>query len=168
MQALAAALGIRTPSLYAHVSGIEEVRRLLALDGLERLERSAARVTIGRSGPEAARALLQGYRTVWTQNPGLFAATLAIPGNADATWRAAVERLGETCRAALQGYGLSAEDSLHALRMLRSLAHGFVSLELAGAILDPASLDQSFDWMIEAFLAGLAAMADRSRTGDPA
>jgi hypothetical protein len=48
--------------------------------------------------------------------------------------------------AVLASYGLRGEDALHAARGLRSVAHGF------GIHLD---LDESFDRLLRAFVAGL-------------
>jgi AcrR family transcriptional regulator len=155
MNGLAEALNVRTPSLYSHVAGIDDVKRLLAIHGLEELERGAARATIGRSGRDAVRALLNGYRNFVRKNPGVYAATLPTPPPEDTEWRAAMERLSETCKAALQGYGLRGPESIHALRGLRSLAHGFASLEAIGALKNPVNRDESFDWLVNAFLAVL-------------
>src|SRR5260221_8041190 len=79
MNDLAKALNIRTPSLYSHVSGIDEVKRMLALHGLEILERGAARATAGRSGSDAVRALLAAYREFALKNPGVYAAAIPTP-----------------------------------------------------------------------------------------
>lgn len=155
MSDLAAALEIRTPSLYSHVAGIDAVKRLLALDGLAALEAGAARATIGKSGPQAVRALLHGYRDFARRNPGIYAATIPTPPPQDAEWLAAAKRLSETCVAALQGYGLQGSEAIHALRGLRSLVHGFVSLEAGGALKRAVNQDESFAWLVEAFLAML-------------
>jgi AcrR family transcriptional regulator len=162
MSDLAAALNVRTPSLYSHVAGIGDVKRALALHGLGELERRAARAMIGKSGPDAVRALLDGYRDFVRRNPGIYAATLPTPPREDVEWSAAVQRLMETCMAALQGYGLRGADAIHALRGLRSLVHGFASLEAAGALKHPVSRDDSFAWLVESYVATLDRLATAS------
>jgi AcrR family transcriptional regulator len=161
MNELAQALNVRTPSLYSHVAGIDDVKRVVALHGLEELDRGAARATIGKSGPDAVRSLLTGYRDFVRRNPGVYAATLAP--REDAQWRAAINRLKETCVAALQSYGLKGDEAIHALRGLRSVVHGFVSLEAAGALKDPVSRDASFAWLVESFVVMLDGAAARPR-----
>jgi AcrR family transcriptional regulator len=163
MSDLAQALNVRPPSLYSHVAGLADVKRLLALDGLAELEDGAARATIGKSGPDAVRALLNDYRDYVRKNPGVYAATVPTPPRSDREWSGAADRLRDTCLAALQGYVLRGSEAMHALRGLRSLGHGFASLELAGAMKDPVSRDQSFAWLVESFLAALEKMAARSR-----
>ncbi len=79
MNDLADALQVRTPSLYSHVIAchrIDEVKRLISLRCLAELEQGAARATIGKSGPDAIRALLSGYRNFARRNPGAYAAIL--------------------------------------------------------------------------------------------
>lgn len=163
MNDLAGALNVRTPSLYSHVSGIGDVKRLLALGGLAELDQLIARATVGKSGPDAVRALLGSYRDFARRNPGVYAATIPTPPRDDAEWSAAGERLAATCRAVLQGYGFEGAELVHALRALRSLVHGFVSLEASGALKHPVSRDDSFNWLVEAFLATLDAAAARPR-----
>lgn len=155
MNDLARALHIRTPSLYSHVGGIADVKRVLAVHGLQELEREAARVTIGKAGPDAVRALLDGYRDFARKNPGVYAATLPTAPRDDTEWRAAADRVTQTCLAALQGFGLLGAEAAHAMRGLRSLGHGFASLEAAGAFKGPVDRDQTFAWLVESFIAVL-------------
>ncbi|MDE1172681.1 MAG: WHG domain-containing protein [Parvibaculaceae bacterium] len=159
MNDLAQALNIRTPSLYSHVAGIEAVKRLLALHGLAELDAMMSRVTIGKSGPDAVRALLNAYRGFARKNPGIYAATIPTPPRSDREWSSAVDRLMDTLHASLQAYGLQGAEIIHALRGLRSLVHGFVSLEASGALKHPVDRDESFDWLVESFLAALEKMA---------
>ncbi len=74
-----------------------------------------------------------------------------------------MDRLKETCAAALQGYGLQGAEVVHALRGVRSIAHGFGSLEATGALKHSVSTDESYAWLVESFLAGLEKMASRGR-----
>ena len=64
--------------------------------------------------------------------------------------------------AVLASYGLRGEDAVHAARGLRSVAHGFATLEVAGGFGIPLDLDESFDRLLRAFVAGL-----RKRKGEP-
>jgi AcrR family transcriptional regulator len=163
MSELARALNVRTPTLYSHVAGIDDLKRLLALHGLAELDRAMARATIGISGPAAVRALLSAYREFAEKNPGLYAATVPTPPRSDREWSAAVDRLMETFLACLQYYGLRGPEKVHALRGLRSLVHGFVSLESSGALKHPVNRNDSFAWLVESFLAAVEKMAAQSR-----
>ena len=163
MSELAQALNVRTPTLYSHVAGIDDLKRLLALHGLAELDGTIARAAIGKAGPDAVRAVLNAYREFVEKNPGLYAATVPTPPRADREWSAAVDRLMDTCLACLQCYDLRGADKVHALRGLRSLVHGFVSLESSGALKHPVNRDDSFAWLVESFVAALDKMAAQSQ-----
>ncbi len=55
----------------------------------------------------------------------------------------------------LASYGLSSEEAVHAARGLRSVAHGFATLEVSGGFGIPLDLDESFRRLLRAFTAGL-------------
>jgi Tetracyclin repressor-like, C-terminal domain len=128
---------------------------MLALHGLEELEHQAVRATIGKAGPGAVRGLLNGYRDFARKNPGVYAATLPTAPREDLERRAAADRLTQICPATLQGFRRQGSESAHALRGLRSLGHGFASLEAAGAFKGSVDRDRSFAWLIESFVAVL-------------
>jgi AcrR family transcriptional regulator len=164
MSELAQALNVRTPTLYSHVAGIDDLKRLLALHGLAELDRAMARATIGKSGPDAVRAVFNAYREFVERNPGLYAATVPTPPRSDREWSGAVDRLMDTFLACLQYYGLRGAEKIHALRGLRSLVHGFVSLESSGALKHPVNRNDSFAWLVDSFLSALEKMAAQSRS----
>jgi len=55
------------------------------------------------------------------------------------------------------GYRLDPDQEIHALRMLRSMLHGFATLEAAGGFQIDAPVDDSFTWMINFIDHGLQA-----------
>jgi AcrR family transcriptional regulator len=163
MNDLAQALNIRSPSLYSHVAGINDVKRLLALHGLDLLDRSIAPATIGKSGAEAVTSALNAYREFVQANPGVYAAMIPTPPRSDREWSGAVDRLMDTLLASLRQYGLQGSELIHALRGLRSLVHGFVSLESSGALKHRVDRDESFAWMVESFVAALERTSSQTR-----
>ena len=55
----------------------------------------------------------------------------------------------------LAPYKLGDEEAIHAIRSLRSIVHGFISLEAASGFAMPVDLDASFHWLVNVFVAGL-------------
>lgn len=152
---LAAHLGIRTPSLYNHIAGQEGLRRELALLGLRELAARLGRAAIGKAADEAILALAQAYRAFAKERPGLYAASLRAPDPGDDALVATSEEILSIMRAVLAAYGLRDEAAVHTIRALRSLLHGFVSLELAAAFGLPLDLGESYGRLVSLFLAGL-------------
>lgn len=152
---LAAELEIKVPSLYNHVAGLAGLRRELALAGMHASADYLRRAAVGKAGDAAVRAVLRAYRDFARAHPGLYTASLRAPSPDDATLQAASADLLEVVVAVLAPYGLGEEASLHAVRGLRSLVHGFVELEAAGGFGLPLASAASFDWLVERFVEGL-------------
>jgi AcrR family transcriptional regulator len=168
LAAVAGAAGVRTPSLYNHVAGLEDLRRRLALHALEEMDAALRAAVMGRAGDDALTALAHAYRDYARRHPGRYAATVRAPDPADADLAAAGASAVEPLFAALRGYGLAGDELVHAARAVRSALHGFVALEGAGGFGLPVALDESFDAMVAALARGLAAPEDRLSGSDPA
>jgi AcrR family transcriptional regulator len=165
MNEIALALGVRTPSLYSHVEGLDDVKRLIALAGLESFDKFLTREALGKSAAEAVKAIAHGVRKFARANPGVYAALLPTPDRDDREWNKAKDRVTDTFLRVLKGYGFDHEAEIHAMRGLRSLVHGFASLELSGALKNPVDREDSFDWLVLVFTEGLEAEAKSGRAG---
>lgn len=158
LAAVAKKLNVRTPSLYNHVDGLPGLRKLLTVYGLEQLYERLAAAAAGRSGDDAVRALTEAYLSFARSRPGIYELTLRAPDPHDPEVVEAGSRLVELIIRLICDYGLGEEDSLHAVRGLRSILHGFSSLEQKGAFGLPLDLDVSFRLLVDAFLAGIRTM----------
>ncbi len=158
LAALAERLGVRTPSLYNHVAGLPGVSRDLALLGLRELSARLGRAAIGKSGDEAVLAMADAYRSFVREHPGVYAATVRSPRLIDPHDRelqAAEAQLMAIVLAVLAAYGLEEDEAVRAARGLRSVVHGFATLEAAGGFAMPVEIDASFTWLTRVFLQGL-------------
>ncbi len=152
---LAERLGVRTPSLYNHVAGLSGLKHDLALYCLYDLLDRVLHATVGKSRAEAIFVLANAYRAYAGEAPGRYALTLQAPDPADQEVQAIAQQIVDVIRAVLAPYRLSEEDAIHAIRGLRSLVHGFISLEMAGGFGMPIDQDASFHWLINLYIAGL-------------
>lgn len=155
---VAAKLGVRLPSLYNHVAGLPGLRRELALYGGRELMERVRTVAIGKSSDVAVIALAQAYRQYALTYPGRYAATIRAPAADDKELQHMAQELLDVVLAVLEPYQLSQEGAIHAVRGLRSIVHGFATLELAGGFGMPIDRDQSFLWLLKAYVAGLRAV----------
>lgn len=152
---LAEVLGVRGPSLYNHVQGLEELHRELALRGLRELTARITRAAVGLARGEAIQAIAISYRQFAREHAGLYAASLQAPPMEDGELRRAGEPVVEVVLAVLATYGLRGDDALHAVRGLRAIVHGFASLETRGGFGLPLDLEESFTRLVRVFVAGL-------------
>jgi len=155
---LAQELGVKTPSLYNHVDGLPGLYRELALLNARTLGERFTQAAIGKAGSTALVSIAQAYRTYIKEAPGVYLASLRSSGTqqpVDAELSAAEEQSVSVAVAVVASFGLTGNDALHAVRGLRSLVHGFSTLEIAGGFGLPLDLDESFDRLLQMFVRAL-------------
>jgi AcrR family transcriptional regulator len=164
LASLAQRLDIRSPSLYNHVKGLSDLRLKLAVHALDKLHDVLLRSAVGLSGDEAVRALGQAYVGFVRSHPGLYEATqLAADMKNPEMQRVGKFKIVDLVVRVLAYYDLEGEASLHAVRVLRSLLHGFASLEQHGGFGLPLDLDRTLELLIDTFLAGIGTMRQTDR-----
>ncbi|MEV4208646.1 TetR/AcrR family transcriptional regulator [Nocardia salmonicida] len=149
VSALARHFGVKSASLYSHVKSTEDLKTRIALFALTELADRAANAVAGRSGKDALAAFADAYRDYAREHPGRFdAARLRLdPETAAAS---AGVRHAQMTRAILRGYDLTEPDQTHAVRLLGSVFHGYVTLELAGGFSHTAvDSQQSWEWVVD-------------------
>lgn len=149
LAAVAERLDVRLPSLYKHVGGIDAIRRELALLGLEELASELGRAAMGRTRRDALIDVAHAYRTFATERPGLYSATLRAPSADDEELTARAQAVLDVAFALTRSYGLEGEDAIHAIRILRSALHGFVTQHAAGAFGLSESVDETYTRLID-------------------
>jgi len=159
-------LGIRTPSLYNHISGLPGLYRELAVYNAQNLGDRLIEAAVGKTGRQALTDMAEAYRAYIKEFPGLYQASLRSSGKQDKVddaLREAEERIVRTGLAVMSSIGIQDQDAIHALRGFRSLVHGFASLEIAGGFGLPLDCDESFRRLVEYFIDGLERSNPESR-----
>jgi len=156
LAALAARLGVKPPSLYKHVAGLDAIQRGVALRGLREMNGRIIHATVGLSQEDALVALAKAYWRFSREHPGLYAATLRTTQADDREVEAAGGMFVGIVSSVLEGFGLTGSDALHAVRAVRAIVHGFVSLDSSGAFGAGTNVEDSFVRLIRTFAAGLA------------
>ena len=150
MGLVADTLGVKTPSLYKHVTGQADLNHRIAVTAMTEFGDALSDATQGSSGSDALTAGAQAMRAYVSQHPGRYAAGNAARVNgSDDPLRPATTRVLACWAAMLNGYQLDPDQEIHALRMLRSILHGFATLEAEGGFQIDAPIDDSFAWIIQ-------------------
>ncbi|MBL1068926.1 TetR/AcrR family transcriptional regulator [Streptomyces sp. 7-21] len=131
VSALARRFGVKAASLYAHLRGTHDLKTRIALFALAELADRGADALAGRAGKDALAALAHVYRDYAREHPGRYAAT-RYPLDHETAVTSAGVRHARMTRAILRGYHLAEPDETHAVRLLGSVFHGYISLELSG------------------------------------
>jgi AcrR family transcriptional regulator len=157
LASLAQKLGVRSPSLYNHVNGLNGLRNHLAIHGLEKLTTAINEALEGKSGEEAIHAIAEAYISFARKHPGLYELTLRSPDADDAAYVASGQVLVELIVDRLSFYKLDHDMSIHIVRGFRSLLHGFASIEQKGGFGMPQAIDDSLRIIIQTYIHGLNA-----------
>ncbi len=169
MGLVAERLGVRTPSLYSHVDSLADLAHRIAILAAIELGDALRDATQGRAGGRALVAAAGALRTYTREHPGRYAAVNSARATGyDDPLIAARGRLLDSFAAVLQGYRLDPGQQVHALRMVRSIMHGFATLETVGAFQIDTDVDESFAWLVDFVDQGLHAAAATTTDGAPA
>lgn len=152
---LAERLGVRTPSLYNHVAGLPGLKQELVHYCLRDLQTRLLHAIAGKSKGDAIMALADAYREYALVAPGCYLLTQRAPDSADPEWQELGRQLVQLIQQILAPYQLKEEVAIHAIRGLRSLVHGFITLEVNGGFGMPIEREASFHWLITMFIASL-------------
>jgi AcrR family transcriptional regulator len=149
VSALARRFDVKVASLYSHLENSQDLRTRIALLALEELADRAADALAGRAGRDALAAFADVYRDYARAHPGRYAAARLRLDPETAAASAGV-RHAQLMRAVLRGYDLGEPEQTHAVRLLGSVFHGYVSLELADGFRHSAPDSQdTWEWVLD-------------------
>jgi AcrR family transcriptional regulator len=154
---VASALGVKPPSLYAHVEGLAGLRRDLGLAAARELGRRMADAAGAEPDPRAGlRGMCRAYRGFATRHPGRYAAMLPAPRpDVDPAGAATAAAQVAIVATVLERLGIPAARHVDSIRGLRAMLHGFVDLENGGGFGLSDPVDSSFDAAVEVVIDGL-------------
>lgn len=157
---LAEKLEVRPPSLYNHLDGLNGLKQKLAIQGVTKLYESMLQAAVGRSGDDAVWEISKAYRKFVRTHPGLYDASTRFPDANDNELQQAQEAIVQLVVQVLQAYKLKEEMVIHMVRGLRSILHGFTSVEQMGGFGMPLDINKSFSILINTFIEGIHAVAN--------
>ncbi len=152
---IAAELGIKIPSLYNHVNGLDALQAALAGFGAQALFLRCQDAAIGRGEADALLAIAVAYRSFIILNPGIYAATLHPQSQPNPELVQANRSLMELLERIIIPFELSGADRTHVLRGFRSIVHGFATLESAGGFGFPIDMNASFQIIVSTYITSI-------------
>lgn len=155
LKALAEKLGVKPPSLYKHINGLEELNKALMLYGWKSLEKKVTRAAVGKSKEDAIRAIFYAYRDYVKEHPGVFEAMQWYNMYQSEENLQATEEVVAVLFQVLSAYDLQEEQKVHIVRMFRVFLQGFLMVEIHGGFGNPVSITESFDFSLEILLNGI-------------
>lgn len=155
LKSLAEKLGVKSPALYKHISGLDELNKELMLYGWSMLEKELMKAAIGKAKDDAIIALSYAYRSFVTLHRGLFEAMQWYNMYQTGEHLQATEGLVSVIFQVLDAYNLLEEQKVHIVRMLRGFLQGFTTVESHNGFGNSLSVEDSFDFSLKIFLNGI-------------
>ncbi|HTI77709.1 MAG TPA: WHG domain-containing protein [Mycobacterium sp.] len=135
INALATQLGTKGPSLYNHVQSLEDLRRTVRMHVVGDIIEMLNTVGQGRTRDDAVMAMASAYRSYAHHHPGRYSAFTRMPlGGDDPEFTDATRAAAAPVISVLASYGLGGEEAFYAALEFWSAMHGFVLLEMTGAM----------------------------------
>jgi AcrR family transcriptional regulator len=135
INALATQLGTKGPSLYNHVQSLEDLRRTVRMRVVGDIIEMLTTVGQGRTRDDAVMVMASAYRSYAHHHPGRYSAFTRMPlGGDDPEFTDATRAAAAPVISVLASYGLGGDDAFYAALEFWSAMHGFVLLEMTGAM----------------------------------
>ena len=135
INALATQLGTKGPSLYNHVQSLEDLRRTVRMRVVGDIIEMLNTVGQGRTRDDAVMVMASAYRSYAHHHPGRYSAFTRMPlGGDDPEFTEATRAAAAPVISVLASYGLDGEEAFYAALEFWSAMHGFVLLEMTGAM----------------------------------
>jgi len=155
INALATQLGTKGPSLYNHVQSLEDLRRTVRMRVVGDIINMLSNVGQGRTRDDAVTAMASAYRSYAHHHPGRYSAFTRMPlGGDDPEFTDATRAAAAPVISVLASYGLDGDEAFYAALEFWSAMHGFVLLEMTGAM-NGIDTDTVFTDMVMRLAAGM-------------
>jgi AcrR family transcriptional regulator len=156
INALAAQLGTKGPSLYNHVTSLDDLRRSVRKRVVGDIIEMLGTVGQGRTRDDAVLVMAGAYRSYAHHHPGRYSAFTRMPlaGGDDPEFTAVARAAADPILAVLASYGMDGEDAFYAALEFWAALHGFVLLEMTG-VMAGIDVDAVFSDMVLRLAAGM-------------
>jgi len=164
MLRVAQAVGVRGPSLYKHVRDRGDLVRLIGNDAIQELSSRVSATATNENPREDLQAMARTVRGFARDYPETYSLLWARLPDA---WRFDQElnvlATGPLLRAVASLVGEA--DRLAAARMFFAWAHGFITMELAGAFRLGGDVDAAFEFGLRRLVAAFARPVKSQKSG---
>lgn len=155
LKSLAEELGVKSPSLYKHIKGLDELHKELMLYSWKLLEKDMMKAAIGKAKDDAIIAMCYAYRNFVKLHGGLFETMQWYNMYKSDEHLQATDELVSILFQVLDGYDLLEEQKVHIVRMLRGFLQGFLSIENHDGFGNSLTIDDTFDFALQILLNGI-------------
>lgn len=158
LKMIAEELNIKSPSLYNHISSLDEIKERLMLYGWRELGEKATLSAVGIAGYDALKSMCYAFYDYAINNKGVFTAMLWYNKFESEEKNKATTKLFSLLFRVLQPLNISDNNIEHIIRTLRGFLEGFILLVNNNAFGNPISIKESFDLSLEIIINGIKSL----------
>lgn len=158
LKIIAEELNIKSPSLYNHISSLDEIKSQLMVYGWKQIEEKMIDSAVGVSGYEALKNMCNVFYDYTTNNKGIFTAMLWYNKYESDEKENATKRLFNMLFKIMKSLNITDENINHIIRTLRGFLEGFSLLVNNNAFGNPISIKESFDLSLEIIMNGIKSL----------
>lgn len=147
-------LNIKPPSIYNHISNNEELRICVAIEGWKKLYNYLISSKLPCEKKEdSISVLLNSFRKFAHENKDLYLviSTTSIE-QTRSDFLEISKKFFDLFDNILSQFNIPKKDQIHVLRLLRSMSHGFIMLEIQNQFELPTNINESYDFIIKSTL----------------
>lgn len=148
-------LNIKTPSLYNHISSLDELLHEIAHKGMKSMNTDMGKAAIGKSGDDAIKAIAAAYLHFVANHPGVYE-TIQW-----ATWHETTETENifldyqSLLAAVISSSDFPSQKHPEIIRLLSGFLHGYITMNLRDALSNYSAAEQALLDAVDTVLLGL-------------
>ena len=158
LKMIAEELNIKSPSLYNHISSLDNIKERLMIYGWKQIENKMIDSAVGVSGYEALKNMCYAFYDYATNNKGVFTAMLWYNKYDNEEKKNTTTRLFDMLFRIMNSLNISDDNINHTIRTLRSFLEGFSLLVNNNSFGNPISIKESFDLSLEIIMNGIKSL----------
>jgi hypothetical protein len=158
LKMIAEELNIKSPSLYNHISSLDNIKERLMIYGWKQIENKMIYSSVGVSGYEALKNMCYAFYDYATNNKGIFTAMLWYNKYENEEKKNTTTRLFDMLFKVMNSLNIRDDNINHIIRTLRSFLEGFSLLVNNNAFGNPISIKKSFDLSLEIIMNGIKSL----------
>lgn len=161
MKVLAEHLGIKSPSLYNHIKGLDDLKKQLMIYGWSQIEERIIYSVIGISGYDAIKAMCYAFYDYAIENPGVFDVMLWYNKFQSDEMEAATSKLLSIIFRITKSLNIPDDYCFHLIRTFRGFLEGFFLLVNNGSFGHPLPIADSFELSVRVLIEGVKALEEK-------
>ena len=166
LKMLAENLGIKSPSLYNHIEGIDDLKKQLMIYGWKQAEQRITLAVIGVSGYDAIRAMFYAFYDYVIENPGVFNVMFWYNKFQSEEMEMATAQLLTIIFKITSSLNIPDDYCFHLIRTFRGFLEGYFLLVNNGSFGHPLPIFESFEISIEVLIAGIQSLKQEWNKAD--